>query len=95
MRDQIKELLKGADIDKEEMMSGWGPDTLGPFKLKVEKDYGGEDQGSDYWAVWSFTDYSGDVAYVKFYGYYQSYDGAEYQGWKFVTPKLVTVTQWS
>lgn len=95
MRDQIKELLKSADVDKGEMMSGYGPDALGLFKLKLEKDYGGEDQGSDYWAVWSFTDDSGNVEYVKFYGYYQSYDGADYQGWKFVTPKLVTVTQWS
>ena len=95
MRDQIKELLKSADVDKGEMMCCWGPDALGPFKLKLEKDYGGEDQGSEYWAVWSFTDDSGNVEYVKFYGYYQSYAGAEYQGWEFVTPKLVTVTEWS
>ena len=95
MRDQIKELIEEGTADAAELMGGWGPSTLGLFKLKLEKDYGGEDQGSEYWAVWSFTDDRGNVEYVKFYGYYQSYDGADYQGWKFVTPKLVTVTEWS
>jgi hypothetical protein len=56
--------------------------------------YGGEDQGSDYWCVWKFSK-GNEECFVKFYGYYASHYGTDYQGWKFVTPqqKLVTVYQ--
>ena len=54
--------------------------------------YGGEEQGSDYWCVWKFSK-DGEECFVKFYGYYASHYGSEYQGFKFVTPvqKLMTV----
>ena len=97
MRDKITELLNSQGVDKEGLMSGWGPDTLGDFKLELMADYGGEDRGSEYWAVWKFTlqdEVAERVEYVKFYGYYQSYNGADYQGWEFVTPKQVMVTEW-
>jgi hypothetical protein len=60
----------------------------------VEDNYGGEDQGSDYWCVWKFSK-DGEECFVKFYGYYASHYGTDYQGYKFVTPaqKLVTVYQ--
>lgn len=56
--------------------------------------YGGEDQGSDYWCVWKFSK-DGEECFVKFYGWYASHYGADYRGYKFVTPqqKLVTVYQ--
>ena len=98
MRDKITELLNSQDVDKEGLMSGWGTGTLGDFKLELMEDYGGEDQGSEYWAVWKFTledEVAEWVEYVKFDGYYQSYNGADYQGWEFVTPKKVMVTEWS
>ena len=100
MRNKITELLNAQDADfLEELMSGYlyGEKVLGDFKLELMKDYGGEDQGSDYWAVWKFTlqdEVAERVEYVKFYGYYQSYNGADYQGWEFVTPKQVMVTEW-
>jgi len=56
----------------------------------VEDSYGGEDQGSDYWCVWKFSK-DGEQCFVKFYGYYASHYGTEYQGWKFVTPQQKTV----
>ncbi len=58
----------------------------------VVDSYGGEEQGSDYWCVWKFSK-DGEECFVKFYGYYASHYGSEYQGFKFVTPaqKLVTV----
>jgi hypothetical protein len=53
--------------------------------------YGGEDQGSDYWCVWKFSK-SGEECFVKFYGYYASHYGTDYQGWTFVTPQQETIT---
>lgn len=48
--------------------------------------YGGEDQGSTYYKVVKFT--RGDeTVFIKFYGYYASYNGVDYEGFKFVTPK--------
>lgn len=58
--------------------------------------YGGEGMGSDFWAIIKFTDKdSGDVLYVKCYGWYQSHYGSEYEGYLFVQPKQVMVTKWS
>jgi hypothetical protein len=57
----------------------------------VEDSYGGEDQGSDYWCVWKFSK-DGQECFVKFYGWYASHYGTDYQGWKFVTPQQKTIT---
>jgi hypothetical protein len=57
----------------------------------VEDSYGGEDQGSDYWCVWKFSK-DGQECFVKFYGYYASHYGTDYQGWTFVTPQQKTIT---
>jgi hypothetical protein len=59
---------------------------------QVEDSYGGEDQGSDYWCVWKFSK-DNEECFVKFYGWYASHYGTDYQGWTFVTPaqKLITV----
>jgi hypothetical protein len=56
-------------------------------------DYGGEDQGKDYWSVYSFTDKT-DKVYVKFNGWYQSYNGSEFSEFFFVQPKEVKVIQY-
>lgn len=58
---------------------------------EVVDQYGGEDQGSDYWTVWKFTK-DGEQCFVKFYGYYASHYGSDYQGFAFVAPKQKTVT---
>ena len=51
--------------------------------------YGGEDQGSDYWSVYSFTD-GMQVVFIKFDGWYASYDGSTYE--EFYEVKLVEKT---
>ena len=56
-----------------------------------EDRYGGEDQGSDYWCVWKFSK-DGQDCFIKFYGWYASHYGVDYQGWKFVTPQQKTIT---
>lgn len=56
--------------------------------------HGGEGKGDEYWNVVKFT--SGDaIAYVQFDGWYQSYNGSEYDEWFFVEPKEVTVTRYT
>lgn len=59
-------------------------------KPEVVDNFGGEDMGSDYFAVHKFT--RGDeTVFIKFYGYYASYDGSTYEGFNVVTPKEKTV----
>lgn len=58
-----------------------------------EDNYGGEDMGSEYWSVYSFT--KGDTAvFVKFDGYYQSFDGSTYEDFTFVKPMPVQKIEW-
>ena len=54
--------------------------------------YGGEDMGRDYWSIYAFHD-EANVVYVKFDGWYASYDGSEYEEWFFVEPRQVQVTE--
>ena len=61
------------------------------IKFEHVDNYGGEDQGSDYWCVWKFSK-DGQDCFVKFYGWYASHYGVDYQGWKFVKPQQKTIT---
>lgn len=56
-----------------------------------ENNYGGEGQGDDYWSVYSFTR-GNEKVYVKFNGWYASYNGAEFNEWFFVEPKEKVIT---
>lgn len=51
-------------------------------------NYGGEEMGRDYWSVYSFAK-DGETVYVQFDGWYESYNGSEYEEWFFVEPKPV------
>jgi hypothetical protein len=68
-------------------------EQLSEVKIRFEHvdSYGGEDQGSDYWRVYTFTD-GMQVVFIKFEGWYASHYGVDYQGWKFVTPQQKTIT---
>jgi len=55
--------------------------------------YGGEGQGDEYWSVYEFT-LDEEKVYVKFNGYYQSYNGSEYDAYFFVEPKEKVVTEY-
>lgn len=58
-----------------------------------QDNYGGEGQGEDYWSVYKFTDKnSKEECWVKFDGFYQSYNGSEFNEWFFVTPVERMVT---
>jgi hypothetical protein len=89
-------LNKLSDSDKSELMSGYNYGILdsldSPTKVVVD-NYGGEDQGYTYYAVWKFDTLEGPF-YVKFYGWYASYDGASYEGFVEVKPREVTKVEY-
>ena len=64
------------------------------YDLTHVDSFGGEGEGDSYWSIFKFTHKKEEV-YVKFNGFYQSYNGAEFDGWYFVEPAEVTVTQWN
>ena len=61
---------------------------------KYLDSFGGEGMGDDYWSIFSFTKGKDEVL-VKFNGYYQSYNGAEFSEWHFVEAKQKMVTVYS
>lgn len=61
------------------------------FSINFVDSYSGEDMGSEYWTVYKFTK-DGEELYVKFSGWCQPYEGAEYEGFSFVQPKEKVVT---
>lgn len=48
-------------------------------------NYGGSDMGSEYWSVYEFSTGKNKV-FVKFNGYYSSYDGGTFDEWFFARP---------
>lgn len=60
---------------------------------KIKDGYGGEDCGSTYYSVWEF-DAGGEVFYLRFYGWYASHYGVDYQDFKEVFPKEVTKVEY-
>lgn len=61
------------------------------IKVNFLDNHGGEGEGEDFWSVYSFTK-DGLTVYIKFDGYYQSYNGSEFDSWFFVIPKEKTIT---
>ena len=82
-----------SEDDKECLMNAFMPEHISDiFKKHCSSwefmdNYGGEDMGSDFWAVWRF----GGEVFVKFYGWYASHYGSEYRGYVFVEPKEKTI----
>jgi hypothetical protein len=59
----------------------------------IVDNYGGEDMGATYYAVYKFTR-DGEEVFIKFYGFYASYDGADYEGFDQVFPREVTKVEY-
>lgn len=80
-RDSYKEYFRFLDFVSE----------LG-LTFEFEDRYGGEGQGDEYWSVYKFSR-GEEFVYVKFDGWYASYNGAEFSEWYFVEPqeKVITV----
>lgn len=57
--------------------------------------YGGEDQGSAYWTVWQFENpATGESVLIRVDGWYQSYNGAEYDRYREVTARQRTIMEY-
>jgi len=99
LKDEVKGILKEADTNiineffRSEINENerWDSDEATEFKLTLtnagisfnhEDNYGGEDCGSEYWSVYSFKKES-EMVYVKFEGWYASYDGSNFDKWYF------------
>lgn len=67
--------------------------TFADLNLKTDcvEQHGGEGEGEDYYTVYYFANDT-DIIYVKFQGWYQSYNGSEFTKWFFVVPKQITQT---
>lgn len=72
----------------------WDSDEVTDFRKLVSDqgivfelvdNYGGEEMGREYWSVYKFSDDTSAV-YVQFDGWYESYNGSEYEEWFFVKP---------
>lgn len=94
---EVTDMLREADGVPECFMRGYIPsrftyvlDAKGITAVSVA-EYGGEDQGPEYWNVWKFTK-GADEVLVKFYGYYASHYGSEYQNFEIVKPVQKTIT---
>ena len=57
--------------------------------MKLVDHYGGEGQGDNYYTIWEFPKLE---IFVKFYGWYRSHYGTEYQGSTEVKPREKTIT---
>lgn len=68
-----------------------------PFEYKGVDFHGGEGEGSDFYSVILIRnpDNHDEQHYIKFQGWYTSYEGAEYESWSFVEPKQETITVYS
>jgi hypothetical protein len=52
--------------------------TEAAISFELVDRYGGEEQGIEYWSVYSFSD-GMQVVFIKFDGWYASYDGCTYK----------------
>jgi len=105
LKDTIKDFLDSksdSDLESgffhEEIDCGYSDnDDLGDelrnasIGFECVEQHGGEGEGEDFYTVYKFTKGS-ETVFVKFQGWYQSYNGSEMTGWAFVTPKQVMVT---
>lgn len=58
------------------------------------ESHGGEGQGEDYWSISKITiKETWEELFVKFDGYYNSWDWVEWSDWSIVEPREVKVTQ--
>jgi hypothetical protein len=97
LKAKLNELFSEDETLATQFMRKCGelPDTSEFFSVSFSlvDDYGGEDQGSDYYTVYEFNDSeSEEIVFIKFQGWYASHYGTEYQNFSFVKPFTRTIT---
>lgn len=106
LKDKIVALLAagGSEVLREFFNCAeerdWDSDEVSAFRKVLTDEgitfeqaecYGGEDQGSDYWSVYSFTD-GMEAVFIKFDGWYASYEGSTYDEFYEVQAVEKTIT---
>lgn len=88
-----KELVGFIERNKVEFFHDDVAGVNGPngWSKQLIEVFGGEGEGSTYYKVWSFTQ-NDDILYVKFNGWYESYNGADFDNYFVVAPKEKTIT---
>lgn len=81
LRDFLKEEVEDAEVER---LAKYGIESA------WLDQHGGEGEGEDYWTVYKFSK-GHEVVFVKFQGFYYSYDGVTYDNWSFVIPKEETI----
>lgn len=67
---------------------------IAAIKAELMDEGGGMDEGSTYYAVYKFTLPDGDEFAIRFYGYYASHYGADYEDFTEVKPQKKEITVW-
>lgn len=101
-KQQLLDYFKGnREVAEDFMYEGyssnetdWAPGELKSVTFKVEDHYGGEDQGSNYYSVYSFETEDEGTIYLKFYGWYASHYGCDYEDFCEVKPREKTIVVW-
>ena len=83
------------DIDKDYEISDFVYNELQylsdeneDYKIESEiEQHGGEGEGDNYWVITRVLNKkTNEVFYIRFYGYYSSWDGTTWNGWDLVKP---------
>lgn len=104
LKEGIKNLLKEAGVEVQEDFfhsnvdhPSWCDKHTQAFISTIESQsisfqeidrYGGEEQGSEFWTIYEFSNQHEKV-FVKFNGFYASYSGSEYEEFFLVEPVQV------
>jgi len=108
LKDKVLALLAEADSDiireffhgELDEVTRWDSEEMTTFRKVLTDEgiafeqadrYGGEDQGSDYWSVYSFTN-GMEAVFIKFDGWYASYEGSTYDSFYEVQAVEKTIT---
>jgi len=90
-----KASTSNVDIVKEIFEVECYSKTCKDFTFTEVAHYGGEGQGEDLWVVYKVLENdTKEFFYVKFYGYYTSWDGSEWQGYGITEPSEQTIIVW-
>ena len=101
LKQTVTEFLDNSSVMAEELMHEGSYDKNWvnwenklPFEFKGVDSHGGEGEGSDFWTIIQvrLPGDDSETALVKLRGWYASYHGADYSGWKFVEPHQKTIT---
>lgn len=96
LKNKLCDFLNKNQSTCEDLMYEHNIQELNDMNIEYDTvdSYGGEEQGRDYYTVVKFTskEFPGEEVFAKFQGWYESYNGSEYEEWFFVEPKQKVIT---